>query len=137
MDGKRGYATSDLIVPHPTKASLWRVFGRADDQIMLSTGEKVRANLMKLPSLHANAHHHYNRQILDLSVRIIGLLRCIRYSYKTSPLESIILKDSHIAGVAMFGRGKFQNGILIEPKKEFQFDPRDEAKLVEFRNLIW
>lgn len=55
------YATNDLLVPHPTNPDLWKVFGefiipfgaypiksqistqgRADDQIMLSTGEKVR-----------------------------------------------------------------------------------------------
>lgn len=35
----------------------------------------------------------------------------------------------------MFGRGRFQNGVLIQPKE--QFDPNDEAKLEEFRNKIW
>jgi hypothetical protein len=37
----------------------------------------------------------------------------------------------------MFGRGRFQNGVLIDPKPQFAFDPTDEAKLEEFRNLIW
>jgi len=37
----------------------------------------------------------------------------------------------------MFGRGKFQNGVLIDPKPQFAFDPEDVAKLEEFRTLIW
>lgn len=37
----------------------------------------------------------------------------------------------------MFGRAKFQNGVLIDPKMESAFDPKDEAKLEEFRNAIW
>jgi hypothetical protein len=37
----------------------------------------------------------------------------------------------------MFGRGKFQNGVLIDPKPQFALDPNDEVKLEEFRNLIW
>ena len=35
----------------------------------------------------------------------------------------------------MFGRGRFQNGILIQPKEAF--DPSDEVKLEEYRNKIW
>jgi hypothetical protein len=37
----------------------------------------------------------------------------------------------------MFGRGRFQNGVLIDPKPQFAFDPEDEAKLENFRKLIW
>ncbi|KDQ52238.1 hypothetical protein JAAARDRAFT_184391 [Jaapia argillacea MUCL 33604] len=40
-EGRRGYATNDLIMRHPTNPSLWRVLGRVDDQIMHSTGEKT------------------------------------------------------------------------------------------------
>lgn len=43
VDGRDGYATSDLLEPHPTKPGLWRIFGRADEQIMLSNGEKVKS----------------------------------------------------------------------------------------------
>ncbi|KZT66436.1 hypothetical protein DAEQUDRAFT_739999 [Daedalea quercina L-15889] len=41
VDGVDAYATSDLLVPHPTKPGYWKVFGRTDDQIMHSTGEKA------------------------------------------------------------------------------------------------
>jgi hypothetical protein len=37
----------------------------------------------------------------------------------------------------MFGRGRFQNGVLIDPKPPFAFNPKDEAKLEAFRELIW
>ncbi|KAH9944763.1 hypothetical protein B0H21DRAFT_862505 [Amylocystis lapponica] len=40
-DGERGYATSDLFAPHPTIPDLWRITGRKDDVIVLSTGEKT------------------------------------------------------------------------------------------------
>lgn len=35
------YATNDLFIPHPTIPGLWKLVGRKDDQITLSTGEKV------------------------------------------------------------------------------------------------
>lgn len=41
IDGRDAYATSDLVVAHPTIPGLWKVFGRTDDQIMHSTGEKT------------------------------------------------------------------------------------------------
>lgn len=52
-------------------------------------------------------------------------------------VESILVQDPHVASAVIFGRGQFQNGVLIDPKPEFAFDPSDEAKLAEFRNKIW
>lgn len=52
-------------------------------------------------------------------------------------LESILHRDPHVTASLMFGRGRFQAGILVEPKPEYQFDPSDERKLAEFRNKIW
>ncbi|OJT12273.1 Linear gramicidin synthase subunit D [Trametes pubescens] len=97
IDGHDGYATSDLLEPHPTKPGLWRIFGRADEQIMLSNGEKTNP----------------------------------------LPLEKIINADPHVKCSIMFGRGRFQNGILIEPQDEFAIDPKDMKQLEEFRNKIW
>ncbi|KAH8103378.1 hypothetical protein BXZ70DRAFT_1055180, partial [Cristinia sonorae] len=37
----KGYATSDLFIPHPTRPDLWRIIGRIDDVIMLASGEKI------------------------------------------------------------------------------------------------
>ncbi|KAI0249337.1 acetyl-CoA synthetase-like protein [Lactifluus subvellereus] len=97
VDGKDAYATSDLLVPHPTKSGLWKIYGRKDDQIMLSTGEKTNPG----------------------------------------PLEGILAQDPHVQSAVMFGRGRFQNGVLIDPKPQFAFDPKDKAKLEAFRQLIW
>ncbi|KAF8154594.1 hypothetical protein B0H34DRAFT_783744 [Crassisporium funariophilum] len=37
----RGYASSDLWVPHPTKPYFWKIVGRKDDVIIHSSGEKT------------------------------------------------------------------------------------------------
>ncbi|KAK0480581.1 hypothetical protein IW261DRAFT_1473414 [Armillaria novae-zelandiae] len=41
INGVDAYATSDLLMPHPTKPGFWKIFGRSDDQIMHNTGEKT------------------------------------------------------------------------------------------------
>ena len=41
INGKPGYATSDLIMEHPNRPGFWKIMGRVDDQIMLSIGEKT------------------------------------------------------------------------------------------------
>lgn len=46
-------------------------------------------------------------------------------------------QDSHVRASLMFGRGQFQAGILVDPKPECRFDPTDDQKLAEFRNVIW
>ncbi|RDX43676.1 acetyl-CoA synthetase-like protein [Lentinus brumalis] len=91
------YATSDLVIRHPTKPDLWKIIGRIDEQIVLSNGEKTNP----------------------------------------IPLERMINEDPHVKSSLMFGRGKFQNGVLIQPAEDFAFDPSDLKKLEEFRNLIW
>ncbi|KAG8782782.1 hypothetical protein FRC12_020418 [Ceratobasidium sp. 428] len=47
IDGKPAYSTKDLVVPHPAKPELWRLVGRADDQITLSNGEKINPGPME------------------------------------------------------------------------------------------
>lgn len=42
IDGVPVYETNDLVVRHPDNPELFKIIGRKDDQIMLSTGEKVR-----------------------------------------------------------------------------------------------
>ncbi|KAI0926217.1 hypothetical protein AcV5_008731 [Taiwanofungus camphoratus] len=46
-------------------------------------------------------------------------------------------KDPHVFASVMFGRGRFQAGIAVDPKSEFKVDPSDQNKLAEFRNMIW
>ncbi|KAK1216894.1 hypothetical protein PQX77_020470 [Marasmius sp. AFHP31] len=41
IDGIPALDTNDLITQHPTNPNLWKVYGRGDDQIMHSSGEKT------------------------------------------------------------------------------------------------
>ena len=50
-------------------------------------------------------------------------------------MEAIIIQDPAIEAALIFGRGRFQNGVLVQPKEPF--DPADEGKLVRFRDLVW
>ncbi|KAK7470239.1 hypothetical protein VKT23_001674 [Stygiomarasmius scandens] len=97
IDGVEAYSTSDLIIEHPKLKGYWKILGRADSQIIHSSGEKTNP----------------------------------------APLESMMNQDPHVSASVMFGQGKFQAGILVEPIKEEQFDPKDQQKLSEFRNKIW
>ncbi|PBK78299.1 acetyl-CoA synthetase-like protein [Armillaria solidipes] len=97
VNGVDAYATSDLFIPHATKAGFWKIFGRTDDQIIHNTGEKTNPG----------------------------------------PLENMLNQDPHVLASVMFGRGKFQAGVLVEPKREFSFDPADTDLLSQFRNQIW
>lgn len=40
-DGRKGFCTNDLFVKHPSKEGLWKIVGRADDQIGHANGEKT------------------------------------------------------------------------------------------------
>ncbi|CDO77413.1 hypothetical protein BN946_scf184857.g20 [Trametes cinnabarina] len=97
IDGRDAYATNDLLEPHPTKPNYWKVVGRADEQIILSNGEKTNP----------------------------------------LPLEKIINQDPHVKCAMLFGSGRFQNGVLVEPKEQFTIDPNDPKQVEDFRNKIW
>ena len=47
------------------------------------------------------------------------------------------MEDPNVYACLMFGRGRFQNGVLIQPAEDFVFDPKDVKKLEQYRNLIW
>ncbi|RPD79489.1 acetyl-CoA synthetase-like protein [Lentinus tigrinus ALCF2SS1-7] len=91
------YATNDLLEPHPNKPGLWKVYGRKDDQIILSNGEKTNP----------------------------------------LPLEHIINNDSLVRSSVVFGNGKFQNGVLIDPQVGSHVDPHDRNSIEAYRNQIW
>ncbi|KAF5353868.1 hypothetical protein D9756_007248 [Leucocoprinus leucothites] len=93
----KAYDTNDLVIRHPTNPTLMKIFGRADDQIMHSTGEKTNP----------------------------------------VPMETIINRHPMIQSCVIFGRGRFQAGVLVEPKPEYAIDPNDREKLASFRNAIW
>ena len=51
--------------------------------------------------------------------------------------EHIINENPYVSACIVFGHGKFQNGVLIQPSPENQFDPKDKQLLRAFRNTIW
>lgn len=53
------------------------------------------------------------------------------------PQEGIITAHPAVAGALMFGRGRAQCGLLVEPRPEHAVDPSDTAAVVAFRNKIW
>ncbi|KAF7985842.1 hypothetical protein HWV62_526 [Athelia sp. TMB] len=71
----RGYASSDLWAPHPTKPDLWKIVGRRDDVLVLASGENM------VPT----------------------------------PMESVITTSPLVGGAVVFGHGRNQAGVLIEP----------------------
>ncbi|KAG2133352.1 putative aminoadipate reductase [Suillus clintonianus] len=93
----KGYATSDLFIKHPTIEGLWKISGRKDEVLMLSSGEKV------IPAL----------------------------------MECIVGTNPYVNGAVIFGRGRSQVGILIEPRAGHEIDVDDEAQVSEFRNRVW
>ena len=42
-----------------------------------------------------------------------------------------------VMGAVVFGRGREQAGVLVEPRPDFAIDPKDEAAVVAFRNEVW
>jgi hypothetical protein len=66
--------------------------------------------------------------LLSLSGASLGL---------TWTSEGILNQDPHVKCAVMFGRGKFNVGVVIEPKPQYAFDPSDKEKLTDFRNKIW
>ena len=49
----------------------------------------------------------------------------------------MVTSDPMVAGAVMFGRGRNQCGILIEPRPEHAVDVNEPSSLAEFRNKIW
>lgn len=54
-----------------------------------------------------------------------------------APMESIIGASPYVNGTVMFGRGRNQVGVLIEPRPGHEIDVDDEQQLAEFRNRVW
>jgi hypothetical protein len=52
-------------------------------------------------------------------------------------MESIVCANHYVNGTVMFGRGRNQVGILIEPRAGYEIDVDDEIQLAEFRNQVW
>jgi len=52
-------------------------------------------------------------------------------------MEGIIIASPLIQGVVVFGRGRSQVGILVEPSPEHVVDILDNNAVAAFKNEIW
>jgi len=52
-------------------------------------------------------------------------------------LERLLDQDPLIISSVIFGQGRFNAGVLVDPIAEQRFDPADATLLEEFRNKIW
>jgi hypothetical protein len=71
--------------------------------------------------------------MIPLNLMMLGCLPTNRCRTQ----EVIICRDPLVASAVMFGRGREQNGIIIQPTKGHEIDPRDPVALAQFRNDIW
>lgn len=69
IDGQRALATNDVVIPHPADPGLFKIVGRLDDQIVLSTGEKVRPATRR--SLNMRTDWTFSRRMRFRSVRLL------------------------------------------------------------------
>uniref|UniRef100_D8QBK6 Polyketide synthase-like phosphopantetheine-binding domain-containing protein n=1 Tax=Schizophyllum commune (strain H4-8 / FGSC 9210) TaxID=578458 RepID=D8QBK6_SCHCM len=53
------------------------------------------------------------------------------------PIEGMILTSPLVAAAVMFGRGKDEAGILIEPSAGHKIDVKDNVQVAAFRNSVW
>lgn len=102
---------------------------------MLSTGEKVCRSSIR------GRRHLTHASALDKSwpVRqVSSAIPVVLVPLPTNCLaESILSQDPHIRSGVIFGRGRFHNGVIIDPVPEFVFDPRDSNILERYKGLIW
>ncbi|KAH9813208.1 hypothetical protein DFH28DRAFT_897152 [Melampsora americana] len=74
--------------------------------------------------------------------RIVGRMDdqiMLSNSEKTNPgpLEAILAFHPAIKGSLLFGRGKPQNGVMIEPEDEYLVDTRNRKEVNNYIDLIW
>ncbi|KAF8626806.1 hypothetical protein AX17_006463 [Amanita inopinata Kibby_2008] len=91
VDGVNAYATSDLFVPHPTKPGYWKVYGRVDDQIMHSTGEKT--NPVPLESMLDQDPHVLSSVMFGRGDFQAGVIVDPKPQYKFDPEDEAALAD--------------------------------------------
>ncbi|KAJ7753642.1 hypothetical protein DFH07DRAFT_921322 [Mycena maculata] len=89
--GIDAYATSDLMVPHPDKKGYWKIYGRADDQIMHSTGEKT--NPGPLETMFNQDPHVLSSVMFGRGYFQAGVLVDPKPPFKFDPSDTIKLAE--------------------------------------------
>ena len=53
------------------------------------------------------------------------------------PQEGLITSSPLASGAVMFGRGRNECGVIVEPSPAYAIDVNDPSAVVDFRNKIW
>ncbi|KAJ8073162.1 hypothetical protein PM082_020031 [Marasmius tenuissimus] len=84
------YVTGDLMVPHPTRRDWWKVIGRLDDQIMLSSGEVVHP--VRLENIIASNPYIKSAQLFGQARPRLGVLvdlQDLPQNFLDGPIEAV------------------------------------------------
>ncbi|EJT96901.1 acetyl-CoA synthetase-like protein, partial [Dacryopinax primogenitus] len=111
----RAFDTNDLLEPHPTRAGYWKVIGRADDQIMMSNGEKTNPGPLEsiiVSSPHINAAIMFGRARTQAGVLV-------------EPRDPINIHDENEIA-------KFRNSVWDDIHKANTFAPQHSRIFKEF-----
>ena len=74
------------------------------------------------PHGYAIVSAFWDREILNRLLPLLGVIIC---------------RDPLVQSIVMFGRGRPQNGIIIQPTKGHEIDPNDTVALAQFKDDIW
>ncbi|KAF9468258.1 acetyl-CoA synthetase-like protein [Collybia nuda] len=127
VNGKNAFATGDLFIRHAVDPSRWRVHGRVDDLIMLSTGEKtipgpIEAVFMEKPRITKTVMfgrgRPHNGIILELTASNWSLLDDPREKQKFEEVLWYLMKQANAAAPS-HSRLYKEMILLAHPSKPF------------------
>ncbi|PBK87982.1 acetyl-CoA synthetase-like protein [Armillaria gallica] len=114
INGVRAYDTTDLFIRHPTNPKMFKCYGRHSMVHLTQSFEKTNPTPIGM--------FHFPH-----------LAMCCTDTLA----EKTITTDKRIAAAVMFGRSRFQPGVLVSPAPGYEFDPTNEKDLADFRASIW
>ena len=114
----KGYASSDAFVKHPTVEGLFKMYVVPDGHVCCS--ESLIIGVYSVGRLDDVLIHSSGEKTVP------------------APMETLIGSSPLLSSVCMFGRGRSQTGVLVEPRPEHAInDVTDDDLLAEFRNKMW
>ncbi|KAJ6472842.1 putative aminoadipate reductase [Mycena vitilis] len=54
-----------------------------------------------------------------------------------APMEDIMMASPLVRAAVMFGHGRNEVGVLVDPNPAHQVDPKDDQQVAAYRNLLW
>ncbi|KDR79161.1 hypothetical protein GALMADRAFT_277673 [Galerina marginata CBS 339.88] len=95
MPDVKGYATSDLFIPHPTVPNFWKIVGRKDDVIIHTSGEKTVPAPME--NIILNSPYTMGVVIFGREHDQPGVLIELKPTYATDPsIEAELIKGRNL-----------------------------------------